>query len=98
MFIDLADIEVQSGAGGNGCVSFRREKFVAKGGPDGGDGGRGGDVVLEVDPNMRTLLAFRHQRHFKAEAGRAGMGKQMFGRDGADCIIRVPRGTLGSPP
>jgi len=94
LFIDLANIDVVSGAGGDGCISFRREKFVAKGGPDGGDGGRGGDVVFEVNPHLRTLLTFRHQNQYSAEPGRGGMGKQMFGRDGEDCVIQVPRGTL----
>ncbi len=94
MFIDEVSIQVRSGKGGDGIVSFRREKYVAKGGPDGGDGGRGGDVRFEVDAHMRTLLTFRHQREFAAGNGQPGMGKQMFGKDGADCVIRVPRGTL----
>ncbi|MEZ4648699.1 MAG: GTPase ObgE [Candidatus Eisenbacteria bacterium] len=94
MFIDEASILVRSGKGGDGCVSFRREKYVARGGPDGGDGGRGGDVVLEVDPHLRTLLPFRHEREFQAQNGQPGMGKQMFGRDGEDQVIAVPRGTL----
>ena len=94
MFIDEAAILVRSGKGGDGCISFRREKYVAKGGPDGGDGGRGGDVVLEVDPHLRTLLPFRHEREFQAQNGQPGMGKQMFGRDGEDKVVPVPRGTL----
>lgn len=94
MFIDEATILVRSGKGGDGCVSFRREKYVAKGGPDGGDGGRGGDVILEVDPHLRTLLTFRHQREFFAGNGEPGRGKQMFGKDGNDLVVAVPRGTL----
>ena len=94
MFIDEASILVRSGKGGDGCISFRREKYVAKGGPDGGDGGRGGDVVLEVDAHLRTLLPFRHEREFLGANGQPGMGKQMSGKDGEDRVIRVPRGTL----
>lgn len=93
MFIDEARIRVVAGPGGDGCVSFRREKYVPKGGPDGGDGGDGGDVVLLVDPHMRTLLHLRHQNLFEAERGQPGQGKQCFGRDGADCLIRVAVGT-----
>jgi GTPase len=94
MFIDEAVIQVRAGNGGNGCVSFRREKFVPMGGPDGGDGGQGGDVWLEVDPNIHTLLRFRHERLFAAGSGADGQGKQMFGLSGGDCIIRVPAGTV----
>lgn len=94
MFIDEAIITVRAGRGGDGCVSFRREKFVPKGGPDGGDGGDGGDVILVVDPNLRTLLRFRHERRFDAGHGQPGRGKQMIGRSGADVVIRLPRGTL----
>lgn len=94
MFIDEAAIRIEAGRGGNGCVSFRREKFIPKGGPDGGDGGDGGDVFLVVDPNIRTLLRFRHENRFAAGAGASGMRKQMFGRRGADVIIRVPSGTI----
>lgn len=94
MFIDEVVIEVRAGRGGHGCVSFRREKFVPKGGPDGGDGGHGGDVVFVVDPHLRTLLPFRHHRRFAAENGQGGMGKQRFGKDGSDCVLRVPRGTV----
>jgi GTP-binding protein len=94
MFIDEVTLEVHAGDGGDGCVSFRREKFVPKGGPDGGDGGDGGDVILVVDRNMRTLLPYRHQRRFSAGDGQAGMGRQMFGRRGADVVIRVPPGTV----
>jgi GTPase len=94
MFIDEADIQVRAGHGGHGCVSFRREKFVPKGGPDGGDGGDGGDVWLVVDPNIHTLLRFRHERLFVAGSGADGAGKQMSGEGGSDCAIAVPAGTL----
>jgi len=94
MFIDEAEISILSGKGGNGCVSFRREKFVPKGGPNGGDGGDGGDVILVVDPNLRTLLRFRHERRFAAANGGPGLGKQMSGPRGADVVIRVPAGTV----
>jgi GTPase len=94
VFIDEAVIHVRAGNGGDGCVSFRREKFIPKGGPDGGDGGGGGDVILVVDPNMRTLLSFRHQSRFSAGNGEPGRGKQMYGAHGADRVIRVPLGTV----
>ncbi|MFN8546910.1 MAG: GTPase ObgE [Candidatus Eisenbacteria bacterium] len=94
MFIDEAVIQVRGGRGGDGCVSFRREKYIPKGGPDGGDGGDGGDVIFVVDPNLRTLLRFRHDRRFAAEAGDPGHKKQMFGKRGADIVITVPLGTV----
>jgi GTP-binding protein len=94
MFIDEAAIQVRAGNGGHGCVSFRREKFVPKGGPDGGDGGDGGDVWLVVDPNIHTLLRFRHERFFAAGSGADGAGKQMFGEGGRDSVITVPAGTV----
>ena len=93
MLVDLVCIHVHSGRGGAGCVSFRREKYVPKGGPDGGDGGRGGSVWLEVDPHMRTLLDFRERPDWKAQPGRPGSGNNRSGRDGADLVIRVPAGT-----
>ena len=94
MFVDEARIYVKAGDGGNGCVSFRREKFVPRGGPDGGDGGDGGNVIFRVDSNLRTLLDFHYQKHFRAERGGHGKGKQMTGKRGKDLIIRVPPGTV----
>ncbi len=93
-FVDEASIQVQAGNGGHGCVSFRREKYVAFGGPDGGDGGNGGNVWLEGDSGLNTLVDFRHARHFKARNGQPGMGRQRTGKSAEDCIIRVPLGTL----
>lgn len=94
MFIDQAKISVIAGNGGHGIVSFRREKYVPKGGPDGGDGGRGGNVIFRADSNLHTLLDFRYKRKFKAESGRNGEGARKTGRSGRDLIIRVPHGTL----
>lgn len=93
-FIDRSKISVRAGDGGNGKSSFRREKFVPKGGPDGGDGGKGGDVVLEVDANVNTLLNFRFNRKYTAENGDAGDRKKQYGRGAEDCVIKVPQGTL----
>lgn len=93
MFVDCVDIFVSSGKGGAGAVSFRREKFVIQGGPDGGDGGRGGSVFFEVDENCDTLSKFRGAKHYKAENGRPGEGKNKTGRSGEDLVIRVPPGT-----
>jgi len=93
-FIDRAKIFVQGGAGGNGCVAFRREKFVPKGGPAGGDGGRGGDVILVADRNVHTLLDFKYKRHYKAERGRHGEGNKRSGKSGKSLEIKVPVGTL----
>ena len=94
MFIDKIKIHVKAGNGGNGVVSFRREKYVAKGGPDGGDGGRGGNVIFRIDEGMNTLLAFRYKRKFIAENGSDGAGGKCHGQNGEDIIIHVPRGTL----
>jgi GTP-binding protein len=94
MFVDEARLRVVAGKGGDGCVSFRREKFVPKGGPDGGDGGDGGDVVLVVEEGKRTLLHLRHERLFTAEPGKHGEGKQCTGRRGADRVIPLPMGTV----
>jgi GTPase len=92
-FLDQAKIYVASGAGGEGCVSFRREKFIEFGGPDGGDGGKGGDVWAECVANLNTLIDYRYQQHFKAKKGGNGAGKNRSGAGGADCIIKVPPGT-----
>ena len=93
-FIDTARITVKAGNGGNGAVAFHREKYVAAGGPDGGDGGRGGNVILRVDSHMSTLMDFRYKRKYTAETGMDGSGKRCSGKDGADLVIRVPRGTV----
>lgn len=92
--VDEAEIRVIAGNGGNGCVSFRREKFIPLGGPDGGDGGNGGSVFLVADENLNTLIDFRHQRIFRAQRGENGMGRQMYGKKGEDVVIRVPVGTV----
>ena len=94
MFVDKATIKVQAGNGGNGAISFRREKYVPAGGPDGGDGGRGGSVILQVDDHMSTLMDFRYKRKYVAEVGVDGGEKRCSGRDGQNLVIRVPRGTL----
>lgn len=96
MFIDQADIIVHSGKGGDGAVHFRREKYVPHGGPDGGDGGKGGDVILEVASTLNTLSSFRHKARYKAEDGAAGAKKKMTGRSGEDLVIAVPPGTVVS--
>ncbi len=93
-FIDKARITVRAGDGGNGCVSFHREKYVAAGGPDGGDGGTGGHIILQVDDNLSTLMDFRYKRKYVAENGVDGMGQRKSGKDGKSMTIRVPRGTL----
>jgi GTP-binding protein len=93
-FIDEVKIHARAGDGGRGCLSFRREKFVPLGGPDGGDGGRGGDVLFEVDTALSTLLDLRYRQHLKAQNGAPGMGKNMHGKSGEDLIIKVPPGTL----
>ena len=93
MLHDRARIEVRAGAGGNGCLSFRREAHVPKGGPDGGDGGRGGDVVLRCDDNLRDLQSFRRRAHFRADRGGHGQGAQRHGADGDPLVIPVPPGT-----
>ena len=92
-FLDEAKVYIQSGAGGNGCVSFRREKFIEFGGPNGGDGGRGGDVIAEAVEGLNTLIDYRYQQHFKAKRGGNGMGKDRHGANGADIILKVPVGT-----
>jgi GTP-binding protein len=92
-FLDQAKVYIGSGAGGNGCVAFRREKFIEYGGPWGGDGGRGGDVWAEAVDNLNTLIDYRFQQHINAKNGEPGMGKEMSGHKGADALIRVPPGT-----
>jgi GTP-binding protein len=94
MFVDEAKILVKAGGGGNGCVAFRREKFVPRGGPSGGDGGHGGSIYLEANPNDNTLLRYRYNREFKADRGRHGEGSNCSGHSGADMILQVPVGTL----
>lgn len=94
MFVDKATIEIKAGKGGNGAVAFHREKYVASGGPDGGDGGKGGNIVLVPDPNMSTLMDFRYKRKYAAKNGMDGSGKRCSGRDGEDLIIKVPVGTI----
>ncbi|HML29795.1 MAG TPA: GTPase ObgE [Hyphomicrobium sp.] len=92
-FLDQAKIYIRSGAGGNGCIAFRREKFIEFGGPNGGDGGRGGDVWVECVPNLNTLIDYRYQQHFFAQNGTPGMGQNRTGPDGKDMVIKVPPGT-----
>lgn len=94
MFVDRARITIKSGKGGDGAVTFRRDPFVPEGGPDGGDGGRGGDIVFVADRNLRTLMDFRYQRKYQAENGQNGMKKNRFGKAGEDLIIKVPMGTV----
>ena len=92
-FLDQAKVYIRSGNGGAGCVSFRREKFIEFGGPDGGDGGRGGDVIAECVDGLNTLIDYRYQQHFKAKTGGHGMGKHRSGAGGADVVLKVPKGT-----
>ena len=94
MFLDIATIFVKPGNGGDGAVSFHTEKYVAKGGPDGGDGGKGGDIIFVADANSSTLIDFRFAKHFRAENGANGSGKNCTGRSGQDLVIKVPRGTV----
>ena len=92
MLIDLAKIHCIAGKGGAGCISFRREKYVPKGGPDGGDGGKGGSVIIEVDPHVRTLLDCRERPRYRADPGRPGSGSNRTGGDGDDLVVRVQIG------
>ena len=92
-FLDEAKVYIRSGDGGNGCVSFRREKFIEFGGPNGGDGGKGGDVIAEAVEGLNTLIDYRYQQHFKAEKGGGGMGKDRHGANGANAVLKVPAGT-----
>lgn len=93
-FVDEAKFFVKAGDGGNGCISFRREKFVPKGGPDGGDGGRGGSVIMEASDRLNSLIDFRYRSHFIAQNGTGGQGKKMHGRKGSDCLVTVPVGSI----
>ena len=90
-FLDQAKVYIQAGTGGAGCVSFRREKYIEYGGPDGGDGGRGGDVWAEAVEGLNTLIDYRYQQHFKAKRGGHGMGKQRTGAKGDDVVLKLPR-------
>ena len=92
-FLDEAKVYVQSGAGGNGCIAFRREKFIEFGGPSGGDGGKGGDVIIEAVDGLNTLIDYRYHQHFKAKTGGHGMGRNRSGANGADALLKVPVGT-----
>ncbi|WP_130863742.1 GTPase ObgE [Bacilliculturomica massiliensis] len=94
MFVDRARITIKSGKGGNGCVSFRREPFVPQGGPDGGDGGKGGDVIIRANASLRTLMDFRYKRKYEAQSGEDGRKKKQFGKKGEDLVISVPPGTV----
>ncbi len=94
MFIDQAKIFIQAGNGGDGCVSFRREKFIPRGGPDGGDGGKGGNILLVTSSSIKTLLDFSRQPHYRAQKGTHGSGNNRFGKAGADLILKVPLGTV----
>ncbi|MBQ0079626.1 MAG: GTPase CgtA, partial [Eubacterium sp.] len=94
MLVDRAKITIKSGKGGDGAVTFRHDPFVPDGGPDGGDGGRGGDVIFEADENMRTLMDFRYKRKYEAESGQNGMKRKKYGKSGENLIIKVPVGTV----
>ena len=94
MFIDEATIHVNAGRGGNGAISFRREKYVPKGGPDGGTGGDGGSVIIRADRQLTTLMDFRYKRHYEAEKGEQGRGANKTGKSGDDITLRVPTGTV----
>ncbi|MBM3496616.1 MAG: GTPase ObgE, partial [Armatimonadetes bacterium] len=96
MFVDQVEITIEAGAGGAGAATFRREKYVPRGGPSGGDGGNGGSIVLEVDPNLSTLLDFHYNRQYRATSGENGQAKKRSGRDGVDLVLRVPPGTTAT--
>jgi len=94
MFIDYVAVYLKAGNGGNGLVAYRREKYVPMGGPSGGDGGNGADIIMEVDEGLRTLMDFRFQRHFKASHGENGMNSNMHGKNSAPLVLKVPPGTI----
>lgn len=94
MFIDFAKVHVKAGDGGNGCLAFRREKYVPRGGPSGGDGGRGGDVIFQSSPHLSSLLPFKYQQHYRGQRGAHGSGQKRHGKDGEDLIVDVPVGTV----
>src|SRR5262245_22935951 len=94
MFVDRVEIQVAAGNGGNGCVSFRREKFVPLGGPDGGDGGDGGSVIIRAQPGVNSLAALAHRKHWRAEAGSPGRSSDCYGRSAEDLVLPVPPGTV----
>ena len=94
MFVDQAKIKIKAGDGGDGAVSFHREKYVAAGGPDGGDGGKGGDVIFKVDDNISNLIDFSYKKKYVAEKGQNGSAKNCFGKSAPDVVIKVPRGTV----
>lgn len=94
MFVDEVEVKLRSGNGGNGCLSFRREKFIPKGGPDGGDGGKGGDVIITCDHNVGDLVDYHYKGHFEAQNGEPGSGNQRTGKSGDDCTLKVPPGTI----
>ncbi len=93
MFIDVADIEIKSGNGGQGCISFRREKYVPRGGPDGGDGGKGGDIILKADSRLKSLMDFHYKKIYKAQSGLPGEGRDCYGKKGEDIVLSLPIGT-----
>ena len=94
MFIDFAEIQIKAGEGGDGAVSFRREKYIPNGGPDGGDGGAGGNVIFKADPGLRTLMDFRYKRKYVAQRGENGSKRNRSGKSGTDLVIKVPLGTI----
>ena len=94
MFVDIVKIRIKAGKGGDGAVHFHREKYVAAGGPDGGDGGKGGNIIFQADTNLSTLIDFKYKTKYAAEPGENGSGKNCFGKNGQDLIIKVPKGTV----
>ena len=94
MFVDVVKIYAAAGSGGHGAVSFRREKYIPAGGPDGGDGGRGGDIIFQADPGMKTLMDFRYMKRYRAGSGQNGAGSNKTGKNGEDLVLKVPVGTM----